>query len=93
MIHVDSALARRSWRQRFRGSDRELWDSSLADEDYPTVSAIADHWAQDELEMRAWITTLSDRTLAQIAGLGDADRFPLYGHQVPDVEFLYDATR
>lgn len=105
----------KSWRLRLRGEPAADWDVSLADDDYPTVASIADHWASDEREMRAWLGGLTDDELVTIVDLGNADRFPLwyylvhivthseqqrrdaqlllnaFGHDVPDLEFLYYA--
>lgn len=71
-----------SWRRRLRGEPKATWDASLAVEDFPTVAALADRWAEDESEMRAWIHGLSDADLVAIQDLGDADRFPLWFYLV-----------
>lgn len=104
-----------SWRRRLRGEPKEIWDASLSVDDYPTVDALAEHWARDEAEMRAWLASLGDDDMTAIADLGDDDRFPLwyylvhivthseqqrrdaqlifrhFGHEPPDLEFLYYA--
>jgi uncharacterized damage-inducible protein DinB len=104
-----------SWRRRLRGEPKEVWDASLSVDDYPTVAALAAHWARDETEMRAWIESLSDADLTAIQDLGNTDQFPLwyylvhivthseqqrrdaqlilrhFGHEPPDLEFLYYA--
>ncbi|MDP9271207.1 MAG: hypothetical protein M3P14_09610 [Chloroflexota bacterium] len=59
-----------------------MWDRSLADDDYPTVTQLAEHWARDEAEMRAWLESLTDDDLAAVADLGNADRFPLWYYLV-----------
>ena len=71
-----------SWRTRLRGGPKDVWDRTLDDDDYPTVAALAEHWARDEAEMRAWLATLTDEDLAAIADLGDKDRFPLWYYLV-----------
>ena len=71
-----------SWRRRLRGEPKAVWDSSLADEDFPTVAAVAERWSRDEAEMRAWIHGLSDADLGAIQDLGDGDRFPLWFYLV-----------
>jgi uncharacterized damage-inducible protein DinB len=68
----------RSWRLKLRGEPREIWDTSLRDEDYPTVEALAVEWKHDEAEMRRWLSRLGDAELANIADLGGNDRFPLW---------------
>jgi len=67
-----------SWRRRLRGEPREIWDASLSADDFPTAEALAEHWARDEAEMRAWLTSLTDDDLLAIQDLGNADRFPLW---------------
>jgi uncharacterized damage-inducible protein DinB len=71
-----------SWRRRVRGEPKEVWDASLSVDDYPTSDVLADDWARDESEMRAWLTTLSDEDLAAVIDLGTADRFPLWYYLV-----------
>ena len=71
-----------SWRRRLRGDPRTVWDASLAVEDFPTVAALAERWARDEAEMRAWIHGLTDADLVAIQDLGDGDRFPLWFYLV-----------
>ena len=71
-----------SWRIRVRGAHPELWDKSLADDDYATVAALAEHWARDETEMRSWLEGLSDAELGEVANLGNGDRFPLWYYLV-----------
>ena len=71
-----------SWRIRLRGERPDLWDTSLADADYPTAVALAEHWARDEAEMRAWLAGLTDDDLAAIVDLSNSDRFPLWYYLV-----------
>jgi uncharacterized damage-inducible protein DinB len=56
------------------GSEQEL-----RPEDYPDVPTLRDHWARDEIEMRAWIDGLSDEDLEQeVASAFTRDRRPLW---------------
>ena len=71
-----------SWRRRLRGEPKEIWDASLVVDDYQTVDALAEHWALDEAEMRAWLASLADDDLLAIADLGNDDRFPLWYYLV-----------
>ena len=71
-----------SWRRRLRGEPRSVWDAALVVEDYPTAGVLAERWAQDETEMRAWIRGLTDTDLAAIQDLADGDRFPLWFYLV-----------
>jgi uncharacterized damage-inducible protein DinB len=54
-----------SWRARLRGQPEEVWKKELPLSDYPTAKALIDHWQRDEREMKAWLATLDDETLAQ----------------------------
>ncbi len=71
-----------SWRRRLRGEPKEIWDASLSVDDYPTVDALSERWAQDEAEMRTWLASLHDVDLIAIWDLGNADRFPLWFYLV-----------
>jgi uncharacterized damage-inducible protein DinB len=71
-----------SWRHRLRSEPKEIWDASLSVDDYPTADALAEHWARDEAEMRAWLAALSDADLSAIQDLGSPDRFPLWYYLV-----------
>ena len=72
----------RSWRSRLRGEPKDTWDASLSVDDYPTVVALQDAWARDEVEMRSWLSDLTDEDLAAVVDLGTADRFPLWYYLV-----------
>ena len=54
-----------SWRERLRGADWEEWGEAaeLRGDDYPTVTAVAEHWDRDERETRAWLAGLTDDDL------------------------------
>ena len=71
-----------SWRRRLRGEPKEVWDTSLSVDDYATAEVLANHWARDEAETRAWLASLADDDLLAIADLGNADRFPLWYYLV-----------
>ena len=71
-----------SWRRRLRGEPKEIWDTSLSVDDYPTADVLAEHWARDEIETRDWLASLTDEDLGAIQDLGDGDRFPLWYYLV-----------
>lgn len=72
-----------SWRERLRGPDPTNFsqdDEELNPADFPTVAAIRDRWSGDEVQMRAWIASLSD---AELDGACRAERngsHPLWYH-------------
>jgi len=53
-----------SWRHRLIGAEPEAEESELNPLDYPTVTALAEHWSRDEADMRTWIGGLTDAQLA-----------------------------
>jgi uncharacterized damage-inducible protein DinB len=56
-----------SWRVRLRQDDRRDFssaDEDLRPEDFATLRALRERWAADEVEMRAWLDSLSDDDLA-----------------------------
>jgi uncharacterized damage-inducible protein DinB len=53
-----------SWRLRLQGREKE-GSKALALSDYRNVAALADHWARDEAEMRAWVASLDDDVLTR----------------------------
>ena len=55
-----------SWRLRLQGAPEDVWKKELVPEDYATVAALADHWRQDEREMRSWLAGLDDERLERI---------------------------
>jgi uncharacterized damage-inducible protein DinB len=67
-----------SWRRRLRGEPKEVWDVTLAVDDYPTAATLSHHWSRDETEMRTWLATLGDDDMVATQDLGDSDRFPLW---------------
>ena len=68
-----------SWRERLKGADWDEWgpDAELKGEDYLTIEALAEHWARDELDMRAWLASLADADL-DAPPVRDEDRQPLW---------------
>jgi uncharacterized damage-inducible protein DinB len=69
-----------SWRVRLRTGKYPDGDD-LKPDDYPTVDAVAEHWRQDEAEMRGWLDRLTDEQLATAPPGGD-DPFPLWFYAV-----------
>jgi uncharacterized damage-inducible protein DinB len=67
-----------SWRMRLQGRP----EGELRPEDYPTVASLAGHWRRDEAQMRAWLTTLDDATLAADWDISDKRLFPLWYYLV-----------
>jgi uncharacterized damage-inducible protein DinB len=67
-----------SWRLRLQGRPEEEWKKSLATSDYRNVAALADHWRRDEDEMREWVASLDDETLARSVDLGGNEQYPLW---------------
>jgi uncharacterized damage-inducible protein DinB len=74
-----------SWRARLQGQPEAIWKSELLVGDYPSVAALADRWRRDEGEMRAWLATLDDETLARDFDLEPSaivptpkERYPLW---------------
>ena len=68
-----------SWRERLKGADWDEWgpDAELRAESYPTLDALAAHWARDEADMRAWLGSLADADL-DASPVRDEDRQPLW---------------
>ncbi len=68
-----------SWRERLKGADWDEWDpdADLRADDYADVDAIREHWARDEAEMRAWLTSLRDEDLDAPPAFRD-DHDPLW---------------
>ena len=66
-----------SWRMRLQKRP----EGELKEEDYPTVASLAEQWARDEAEMRAWLGSIDDATLAAKPE-SDKDGFPLWYYLV-----------
>ncbi len=71
-----------SWRLRLQRRPEEEWRKTLAIADYRNVAALADHWKRDEAEMRAWVATLDDTTLARSADLDPKEQYPVWYYLV-----------
>ena len=73
-----------SWRLRLQKRPRAEWgpEVELKPADYPTVATLAEHWARDEADMRAWLATLDDGTLVRAAGISDKADLPLWQYLV-----------
>lgn len=69
-----------SWRLRLQG--RPDAEKALAASGYGNVAALADHWKRDEAEMRAWVASLDDETLARSIDPDRSDRYPLWFYLV-----------
>jgi uncharacterized damage-inducible protein DinB len=74
-----------SWRARLQRQPEEVWKKELPIGDYATVAALAAHWRRDEAEMRVWLATLDDETLAREFDLEPSttmatpkERYPLW---------------
>jgi uncharacterized damage-inducible protein DinB len=67
-----------SWRLRLQGRPEGEWRKTLPASDYRNVAALAEHWARDEAEMRAWVAGLDDATLARNADIGRNGQPPLW---------------
>ncbi|MFL5756637.1 MAG: DinB family protein [Chloroflexota bacterium] len=54
-----------SWRLNLQGRpDSEFGpDVELSATDYPDVRTLREHWRRDEIDMRAWLESLTDRSL------------------------------
>jgi uncharacterized damage-inducible protein DinB len=68
----------RSWRARLQGRPREEWDPDLPEEEFPTVESLAARWSAEDEEMRSWLGSLDDDSMAAVVDLGGANRFPLW---------------
>ncbi len=67
-----------SWRERLQGvSHADGSASELVSDDYRTVADIAEHWNRDEVEMRAWLASLSDDALAADCDVEGKAGYPL----------------
>ena len=69
-----------SWRLRLQG--RPDAEKALSASDYRNVAALAEHWKRDEAEMREWVATLDDETLARSIDAERNDRYPLWFYLV-----------
>ena len=70
------------WRERLRGSPRELWDHELDPDRYPMAGVLREAWSRDESLMRQWIDGLSDEDLVTRASMNDLDGYPMWFYLV-----------
>jgi len=70
------------WRERLRGSPREVWDHELDPEHYPMAGVLREAWSRDEGLMRQWIDGLSDENLVTRASMNDLDGYPMWFYLV-----------
>lgn len=77
-----------SWRERLNPSPGAVSDeeAELRPDDYPNLEDVADHWARDEAEMRAWLTSLTDEDLASSSGIERPGGPPLWVYLIHIVE-------
>jgi uncharacterized damage-inducible protein DinB len=72
-----------SWRVRLAGPDPALFSTAegeLEPADFPDVAAIADRWATDEAEMRAWLASLDESALNGPCHAERSGSHPLWFH-------------
>ena len=62
------------WRSRLTGAQERDLDPA----DFATLDTLAAHWQRDEVEMRAWLETLTDQALAAPPVLEKDQSFPLW---------------
>jgi uncharacterized damage-inducible protein DinB len=67
-----------SWRRRLQRRPEDEWRKALPISDYRNVATLADHWTRDEAEMREWVASLDDETLARHADLAAEKTLPLW---------------
>jgi uncharacterized damage-inducible protein DinB len=67
-----------SWRRRIQGLDKSVWDKELSADRFATASELRAEWRVDATEMRSWLETIDDATLAGPLDLGPKDRFPMW---------------
>ncbi len=67
-----------SWRLRLQRRPEPEWRKTLSVTNYGNAAALADHWQRDEAEMRAWVASLDDDTLARSADLDPKEQYPVW---------------
>ena len=72
-----------SWRKRLQGEPRSVWEQELDAAEYAGAADVTAHARADEREMRAWLDSLDDDTLARpVDATVSEDRFPLWQYLV-----------
>ncbi len=72
-----------SWRRRLTSADPTTFpaeDVELVPADYPSVASIREGWIGDEMEMRAWLASLSAKALDGACGAEEERSHPLWTH-------------
>ncbi len=72
-----------SWRRRLTSADPTEFppeDVELVAEDFPTVDSIRERWIGDEMEMRAWLGSLSAKALDGPCAAEHTGSHPLWWH-------------
>ena len=72
-----------SWRQRLTGPDPTAFsveDVELVPDDFPSVASIRERWTGDEMELRAWLASLSAKALDGPCGAEVSRSHPLWWH-------------
>jgi uncharacterized damage-inducible protein DinB len=68
-----------SWRKRLQGEPKSVWEQELDPTEYAGPADVTAHARADEREMRAWLESLDDESLARPvdASVGEV-RLPLW---------------
>lgn len=72
-----------SWRRRLTSLDATEFpaeDVELVPDDFPSVTSIRERWTGDEMELRAWLTSLSAKALDGPCGAEPSRSHPLWWH-------------
>jgi uncharacterized damage-inducible protein DinB len=72
-----------SWRRRLTSADPTVFpteDIELVPADFPNVASIRERWTGDEMEMRAWLGSLSAKALDSRCGAEATSSHPLWTH-------------
>jgi uncharacterized damage-inducible protein DinB len=72
-----------SWRRRLTSANPTEFpaeDVELEPGDFPSVGSIRERWTGDEMEMRAWVGSLSAKALDGPCGAETSTSHPLWAH-------------
>ncbi len=72
-----------SWRRRLTSPDPTEFppeDVELVPDDFPSVASIRERWTGDEMELRAWLASLSAKALDGPCGAEASRSHPLWWH-------------